>query len=62
LAVLELFLDLLGFGGVGPESGLGGGPFEEGYFFFLAGQVKDTPIGGRRGPSDWRFLPCGLAP
>jgi hypothetical protein len=53
LAGLELLLDFLGFGDVGPESRFRGGAFEKGYFFFLAGEVKDTPIGGLRGPSDW---------
>jgi hypothetical protein len=49
---LELLLDLLGLGGVGPEAGFGRGPLEKGYLFLLVSEVKDTPIGARRVPSD----------
>jgi len=57
---LDLFLDFLGFGGVGPEPRLGGGPLEKDYLLFLAGEVKDTPIGARRVPSNAKSLPCVL--
>jgi len=53
LVGLDLLLDLLGFGGIGPETGFRGGAFEKGYFFFLLGEVKDTPIGALRGPSHY---------
>lgn len=52
-----MLLDLLGFDGIGPETGLGRGPLEKGYFFLLAREVKDTPIGARRVPSSSKLLP-----
>jgi hypothetical protein len=45
-------LDFLGLGRIGPEAGLGGLALEKGYFFLLASEVKDTPIGARRVPSN----------
>jgi hypothetical protein len=42
---LDLLLDFLGFGGIGPESRVRRVALEKRYLLFLAGEVKDTPIG-----------------